>query len=224
MKFPTFKNELECLANGHAFAAGCDEVGVAPVAGPVVAAAVIIDPRSVQGYRSKSKWFYRVRDSKTTYEDERPELAAEIKAHCLAFGIGEVSPAEIDRINIHNASLLAMKNAVQAMLRNLKNSEQHRIFLFLDGRFVIKDLNQENISQKAVIDGDAKILSISAASIIAKVYRDALLQDMDLKYPQYGFGKHKGYSTRQHRLAIAQHGPTDYHRKSFLTNFNFQTI
>lgn len=221
MKFPTFKNELECLANGHTLAAGCDEVGVAPVAGPVVAAAVVIDPQTVRGYRSKSKWFYRVRDSKTTYEDERPELAEEIKAHCLAYGIGEVAPAEIDQINIHNASLLAMKNAVAAMLRSLENIEQHRIFLFLDGRFVIKDLGFENITQKAVVDGDALILSISAASIIAKVHRDSLLRDMDLRYPQYGFGKHKGYPTREHRKALLEHGPIELHRKSFLKNFGF---
>jgi len=221
MKFPTFKNELECLAKGYTLASGCDEVGVAPVAGPVVAAAVVIDPKTISGYRSKSKWYYRVRDSKTTYEDERPELAEEIKAHCLAYGIGEVAPTEIDQINIHHASLLAMKNAVLATLQKLEDLAQHRIFLFLDGRFVIKDLALPNLSQKAVVDGDALILSISAASIIAKVYRDDLLRKMDLQYPQYGFARHKGYNTKEHQAAIRKFGPSEFHRKSFLKNFNF---
>jgi len=223
MQFPTFKNELECFAKGHTLVAGCDEVGVAPLAGPVVAAAVIIDPNSIKGYRSKSKWYYRVRDSKTTYENERPQLAEEIKSHCLAYGIGEVDPSEIDLINIHNASMLAMKNATVNMLQKLSDLKQQKIFLFVDGKFTIKDLDLRNLLQKAVVDGDALVLSISAASIIAKVHRDEILKQLDLKRPEYGFAKHKGYSTKQHRQALLQHGVSEFHRKSFLKKFDLKS-
>lgn len=228
MKFPNFKNELSLLAQGYTYVSGCDEVGVAPLAGPVVAAACVIDPRSIGKLRSKNKWYYRVRDSKTTYEDERPNLAAEIKSHCVAFGIGEVAPETIDRINIHNASLLAMKIAVINMIEEIPSIDQPKIFLFLDGRFIIKDLELagslgfSKITQKAVIDGDVSVFSISSASIIAKVHRDNLLKLLDVKYPVYGFSRNKGYNTKQHREAILQNGITEFHRKSFLKNFNLQ--
>ena len=216
MQFPTYKNELDALANGHNLVAGCDEVGVGPLAGPVVAAAVIIDPKSVGEQRSSSKWYYRVRDSKTTNEAERLELLEQIKANALTYGIGEVQPNEIDQINIHKAKLLAMKKAVLNMLEKIENSGEKKIFLFLDGKFTIKNLDLINVTQKALIAGDALVLSISAASIIAKVYRDNILKQLDLQRPEYGFGHHKGYGTKKHQLALAKYGPSEFHRKSFL--------
>lgn len=228
MRFPTFKNELDILQQGFAFVAGCDEVGMGPIAGPVVAAACILDPDSIKGRRSKSKWFYRVRDSKTTYEHEREKLLEEIQPHCIACGVAEVAPETIDKINIHNAAMLAMKNAVTKMLDSLENSSENKnVYLFLDGRFQIKDLEVEqgyNVQQQAVVDGDASHLSISSASIIAKVHRDKILKQIDKEFPGYGFENHKDYNTKAHREAIMRNGITPHHRKSFLKNFGFQGI
>lgn len=220
MIFPTFKTEQTYLEKGFQFVAGCDEVGVGPIAGPVVAAACVIDPECIGQYRSKNKWYYRIRDSKTTGEKERGLILAELTPHCLSFGIGEVWPSEIDSINIHQASLLAMKIAIEQMTGKLKEKALKSIFVLLDGRFVIKNIDSGGftLNQKAVVDGDAKILSISAASIIAKVHRDNILKEFDRKFPDYGFAKHKGYNTKEHRKAIVENGVTDFHRKSFLKN------
>jgi ribonuclease HII len=222
MQFPKYKIELEHLAEGYDFIVGCDEVGVGPVAGPVVAAACIIDPVAVSGYRSKKKWFYRVRDSKTTYEHERSELLRQIEEHCLCCAVGEVAPETIDRINIHNATNLAMKFAVENLLERLhvKSNEQKKVFVLLDGRFTIKELQVKpgvEVTQQAIVDGDASVLSIAAASIIAKVHRDKLLEEMDSEFPAYAFGKNKGYNTKVHREAILRNGITVHHRKSFLS-------
>jgi ribonuclease HII len=205
MKFPTYKNETEKYAQGFTRVAGCDEVGIAPIAGPVVAATVILDRQSIEGKRSKSKWWYRVRDSKTVDEDEREELVMFIKDHCVDFGVGIVSHETIDEINIYQASLLAMEKSV----RQLKTIPD---FLFLDG---IHKLPKLPIAQQAMIDGDAKILSISAASIVAKVARDKILRQLHQIFPEYGFDKHKGYGTKFHREALVKHGVTPAHRQTF---------
>ncbi len=222
MQFPTFKNENEILQKGYSFVIGCDEVGVGPLAGPVVAAACIIDPTCIGAYRSKKKWYYRVRDSKTTNEKEREVLLNEILSHCLVSGIGEVFPEEIDAINIHQASLLAKKKAIEQVLERFadKAGESDKFFVFVDGSFQIKNLSSAkfHVEQKAVIKGDTKILSISAASIIAKVHRDNILKEYEQKFPDYGFAKHKGYNTKEHREAILKNGITDIHRRSFLRN------
>jgi ribonuclease HII len=223
MQFPKFKNELERLTQGYDFVIGCDEVGVGPLAGPVVAAACIVDPLAVSGYRSKSKWYYRVRDSKTTYEHEREQLLKNIEDHCLCCAVGEVAPETIDEVNIHNATNLAMKNAIEKLLAKLhvESNEEKKIFVLLDGRFVIKNLEvkpQFKVTQQAIVDGDASVLSIAAASIIAKVHRDKLLLEMDREHPQYAFAKNKGYNTKAHREAILRNGITKHHRRSFLRN------
>lgn len=205
MKFPTYKHETQKLAEGFGFVAGCDEVGIAPLAGPVVAATVILDPSSIGKQRSKSKWWYRVRDSKTTDEEERAELIPFIKDHCVDFAVGIVPRETIDEINIHQAAMLAMKKSVDG----LKHSPD---FLFLDGIHKIKSID---IAQQPVIDGDEKILSISAASIIAKVARDEILHRLHLQYPEYGFAKHKGYGTKFHRSALEKYGVTPEHRTTF---------
>jgi ribonuclease HII len=206
MRFPTYKYETQKHFEGFLNVAGCDEVGIAPLAGPVVAATVILDPDSIGKQRSKSKWWYRVRDSKTTNEAERGELVNFIKDHCLDFAIGAVSHETIDEINIHQAAMLAMKKSVSG----LKKSTD---YLFLDGIHKIKSIQ---VPQQAVIDGDAKILSIAAASIVAKVARDEILRNLHELYPQYGFMKHKGYPTKLHRQAIVKFGVSPVHRKSFI--------
>lgn len=205
MKFPTYKNETQKMSEGFLLVAGCDEVGIAPLAGPVVAATVVLNSESVGKQRSKSKWWYRVRDSKTTDEAERNDLVNFIKDHCLDFGIGIVGRETIDEINIHQAAMLAMKKSVDG-LKVIPD------YLFLDGIHTIKNLP---VSQQAVIDGDVKILSIASASIVAKVARDKILRELHENFPNYGFDKHKGYPTKFHREALLRLGVTPAHRITF---------
>ena len=141
MKFPTFVYETKKYKEGLFFVAGCDEVGRGPLAGPVVAATVILDPLSIGKQRSKTKWWYRVRDSKTVNERERSELERFIKDHCLDFAIAEVSHETIDEINIHQAGMLAMRKSVDGL-------KPKPDFLFLDGRHTIRglDMKQEALA------------------------------------------------------------------------------
>lgn len=212
MRFPTFKNELECLQSGYTYVAGCDEVGVAPLAGPVVAAACILDHNSIGRYRSKNKWYHRVRDSKTTNEEEREVLLKEILEHTVAYGIGEVWQEEIDVLNIHHASRKAMRLATENLLSKVSTPDA-KVILFIDGRFKIPEIEVE---QKVVVKGDSVILSISAASIIAKVHRDNIMKKLHQEFPQYGFLANKGYPTLAHRKALKEYGITRVHRKSFV--------
>ncbi len=181
--------------NKDVLIAGVDEAGCAPLAGPVVAAAVILDP---------NKPIAGLADSKVLSQKKREALFAMIQRDALAVGVGIASPSEIDDINILQAALLAMQRAVAAL--QLAPS-----FAQVDGR------NKPKLACKveAIIGGDALIPAISAASIIAKVTRDALMVEMDLKYPGYGFAQHKGYPTKMHVEALKQLGVLDIHRRSF---------
>lgn len=219
MRFPTFKFERKYLAQGYDFVVGCDEVGRGPLAGPVVAVACVLDPASIGTRRSKNKWYARIRDSKTVSEKERQILAEKIKAHAPAYGIGVASEGRIDRINIHNASLEAMRLAVINLIRQSETSPR-KILLLIDGRFVIPKIFIDGIevAQRTVVSGDAHVLSIAAASIVAKVHRDAMMRKFDREYPEYGFGRHKGYGTKEHFKAIRTFGLTSAHRKSFVKN------
>jgi ribonuclease HII len=205
LKFPTYKNEAQKFHEGFLRVGGCDEVGIAPLAGPVVAATVILDPNSIGRQRSKSKWWYRVRDSKTTNEKERNELVKFVKDHCIDFGVGIVSHETIDEINIHQAAMLGMRKSVDAL--KVKPD-----FLFLDGIHKIKNVP---IQQQTIVDGDVHVLSIAAASIVAKVARDEVMKRMHEEYPVYGFDKHKGYGTKFHREALKKYGIAPMHRRSF---------
>jgi ribonuclease HII len=176
---------------------GLDEVGRGPLAGDVVAGAVILDPNNpIMG----------LADSKKISEKKRDALAIEIKAKALAWGIGRCTPQEIDDINILQASMLAMQRAFQAL--NFSGSID---MAYVDGNRC-PDLP---CKAEAVIKGDSKIAEISAASIIAKVTRDAEMLALHTVIPQYGFARHKGYPTKIHLAALAKHGPTKYHRKSY---------
>ncbi len=175
--------------------AGVDEVGRGPLAGPVIAAAVILDPENpVQG----------LMDSKKISEKKRNILAKEIREKALAWAIGRAEHDEIDSINILQASLLAMKRAVESL--SIKPE-----LVLVDG------LHCPDISQnvKAIIKGDSKIPAISAASIIAKVARDSEMVALDSQYPGYGFSRHKGYPTKMHVDALKELGVSSIHRKSF---------
>lgn len=174
---------------------GVDEAGRGPLAGPVYAAAVILDgDRVIVG----------LADSKQLRESQRVALATQIKAHSKAWAIAFASPAEIDQHNILRASLLAMRRAVLA----LGVTPQ---LVAVDGTHC----PMLDIPVAAIVKGDSKVAAISAASILAKTARDAALIALHEKFPEYGFADHKGYPTRQHRLALQRHGPCSEHRRSF---------
>jgi ribonuclease HII len=175
--------------------AGVDEAGRGPLAGPVVAAAVILDDaRRIRG----------LADSKILSPLQREKLYDQIRDKALCCAVGEASVEEIDELNIYHATMLAMKRAVEGL--RLKPAR-----VLVDGN----RLPRLEIYSEAIVDGDAKIKAISAASIIAKVHRDRILTQLHDEFPQYGFAAHKGYSTPEHLQALRTHGACKYHRKFF---------
>lgn len=207
---PDFSRERAFIASGYTAVIGCDEVGRGCLAGPVVAAAVVMPRKLLRG------WKDLIRDSKTLSALQRERAAEFIRAHAVGFAVGEVDVATIDRVNIHHASLEAMKRAVQGVCHSYFRGNDKLTAILVDGRFVIPGLD---VRQTPIIHGDAVCLSIAAASIIAKVHRDALMVMLETRFPSYGFAKHKGYATPEHRAAIAAHGLTEYHRRSFCSAF-----
>lgn len=180
--------------------AGVDEAGRGPLAGPVVAAAVILNiNHSIDG----------LADSKVLSAACRAELAEEIMQRSLAWSVAWADPAEIDRINILQATLLAMRRAIIGL-------RIQPVFVEVDGnRLPNLSFHDRQIDGCAIVGGDSRIPAISAASIIAKVRRDDLMREMDLIYPEYGFRQHKGYGTADHRDRLGQFGPCPEHRRSF---------
>jgi ribonuclease HII len=175
--------------------AGCDEVGRGPMFGPVVAAAVIL-PTSCR--------LRGLNDSKQVAEKKRNELDVEIRAKALAWAIAAVDAETIDRINIRKASLLAMRMAVEQLALAPD-------YLLIDGC----DTIEWNCPQQSVVQGDATSFSIAAASVLAKVYRDRMLVELDAVYPGYGLARHKGYCSREHLAALDRLGPTPLHRRNW---------
>ena len=192
---PNFKIEKDLIRNGCSIIAGVDEVGRGPLAGPVTAAAVILDPLNIPD---------NLNDSKILSSKKREKLFEQLKSSS-AFAVAHVSPEEIDKLNILQASLLAMVNAVS----NLKVKPNH---ILIDGNKVPDRLVGR---ATAIVKGDRKVLSIAAASIIAKVTRDKLMHDLDSKFPVYGWAKNAGYPTKCHMNAIVKYGVTPHHRRSF---------
>lgn len=180
---------------GYHRIAGLDEAGRGPLAGPVVASAVVLP----SGKRIKG-----LRDSKKVPEKERESLFMDVLCCCIDVGVGIVDAETIDRINILNATKLAMQWAVEDLSRGAD-------LLLIDAL----QLSSLNVKQVPLIKGESKSASIAAASIIAKVIRDGIMRQYDGTYPGYGFGKHKGYSTREHMEKILLHGPCPIHRRSF---------
>jgi ribonuclease HII len=175
--------------------AGVDEAGRGPLMGPVVAAAVILDDlHPIKG----------LADSKKLTALRRENLYDEIRAKALCFSIAQASAAEIDEINILQATMLAMRRAVEGL--RLKPTK-----VLVDGNRIQTLV----IVAEAIVGGDALVPAISAASILAKVWRDRWCQEMDLAYPQYGFASHKGYGTAEHLVALQQHGACPEHRRTF---------
>jgi len=190
-----FALRARLYAAGARAVAGVDEVGVGPLAGPVVAAAVILADRA---------FLPGLDDSKRLTRGARERLAGAIREQAVAWCVAEASPSEIDRLNIYRATLVAMRRAVLG----LGVVPDH---VLVDAR-KIPDLAME---QTPIIGGDARDGSIAAASIVAKVHRDAQMHELDSRYPGYGLARHKGYATEQHRRALARLGPSPVHRRSF---------
>ena len=175
--------------------AGVDEAGRGPLAGPVVAAAVILDPaRRISG----------LRDSKELSAKARERLAVEIRAHAIAWAVAQSDVDEIDVLNILQATLLAMQRAVQGLA-------QRPAVVWIDGQHC----PTLDFPTRAIVGGDRAIAAIAAASILAKTDRDAMLIALHREYPNYGFCRHKGYGTPEHLAALATHGPCPAHRRSF---------
>ena len=195
---PNYNIEKEILGKGFTAVCGVDEAGRGPLAGPVCAAAVLLKPDTeING----------LNDSKKLSEKKREELYSVITEKAVAYSIAFASVEEIEERNILGATFLAMRRAVEGLCPNAD--------------FAIIDGNREpklDVPAMTVIKGDSKSMSVAAASILAKVTRDRLLLEYDKKYPEYGFAAHKGYGTKAHYEAIAAHGITEIHRKSFLKN------
>lgn len=180
--------------------AGVDEAGRGPLAGPVVAAAVILDDR---------RPIHGLRDSKKLKADRRDELAQEIRSDAVSWSVAWCDAAEIDAINILNATMLAMRRAIFG-LNVLPTAVQ------VDGnRLPNLRFNERCLEGEALVGGDDRVASISAASILAKTTRDAIMLEMDRIYPRYAFAQHKGYGTAQHRECLERYGPCRQHRFSF---------
>lgn len=181
--------------SGYQFVAGVDEVGRGPLVGDVVTAAVILDPHNpIAG----------LNDSKKLSDKKRLALLPEIKEKALAWSVGRCSPAEIDELNILQATMVAMQRAIEGL--SIKPD-----LALIDGNRTPK----LDMDAQAVVKGDMRVAEISAASIIAKVVRDQEMEELDKLHPEFGFAKHKGYPTKAHFEAIDKHGVIDQHRKSF---------
>lgn len=193
--------EKQIFNLGYKFVGGVDEAGRGPLAGPVVAACVVVDAN----FKIDHEDLALVADSKKLTAKKREKLFGIIREKVSAVEIGVVDNLTIDKINILQASFLAMRRAI-------KKLKVEPDYILVDGNFKIPKLEK---SQTAIIGGDAKVFCIAAASIIAKVSRDWMMTEIDKQYPEYEFAKHKGYGTKAHFAKIAEHGPCPLHRFSF---------
>lgn len=196
-----FSTEEKFFGEGWSLLGAIDEAGRGPLAGPVVAAVVLLKPDFIFDQEK----FKLIRDSKKLSESRREEAYALIMAEFPEIGVGWCDHETIDRINILQATFLAMKKALGA----LKTTPE---FVIVDGQFKIPNISQ---NQAAIINGDATVFSIAAASIVAKVTRDRMMRKFHDTYPEYEFAQHKGYGTKLHLEKIKQHGPSPIHRLSF---------
>ncbi len=208
MKNPTFEYERKLINSGFSRICGIDEVGRGPLAGPVVACAAILDLDLIKDPKS-AKWFAKIRDSKKLSAAQREKWYKKL-TECvkIKWAIGIVPEKIIDEINILEATKLAMEKAFE----KLGIISQNEIYILIDGNFTLEKFD---LNQKAVPRGDEKIISVAAASIIAKVTRDRIMEEYHAKYPEYDFISHKGYGTKKHIDAINKFGPCLIHRRSF---------
>jgi len=216
MRYPNFNEEKKLWDQGNKFVVGLDESGRGPLAGPVVAVALMINinPKKYSDILNKVRIFLKIKDGKKLSEEKRQGWNEKIINHKnIQWGIGVVSEKIIDKINILEATKLAMEKA----LKDLScKSDGRRIgrtadFLLIDGNFKINS----QTPQKSIIKADEKVFSCTAAGIIAKVARDRIMIRLHKKYPRYGFKNHKGYGTQLHLQKLKRFGPCPIHRKSF---------
>lgn len=206
-------DEEHALTEGYRFIFGIDEAGRGPLCGPVTAACCILPPDDTILY---------LNDSKKLSEKKREEVYEEVIRKALGYGVGMAGPERIDDINILNATMEAMKDAYEACLKMLSEkgtpTELMKPYteVLIDGNRAVPGISEKQLT---VVHGDARCPSIAAASCIAKVTRDRLLYEYDKKYPEYGFGNHKGYGTREHIEALQKYGPLPIHRKTFIQKF-----
>ena len=208
MNDSTFEIEKKLLSDGYTFSMGVDEAGRGPLAGPVVAGAVILEEKNWND--EEKKLWDLIKDSKKLSEKRREEIFTFIMDNFYV-GVGICNHETVDRVNVLEATFLAMKKAVGELKNRIKN-QSDKIIILVDGDKVIPNFSLE---QKSIIGGDKLVKSISAASIIAKVTRDRMMNEFDKKYPVYQFAKHKGYGTKIHIEALKQNGPCEIHRKTF---------
>lgn len=199
--------EERCWQAGERHLAGVDEVGRGPLAGPVVVACVVLPDPEHPEYAAIRARLAGLTDSKQLSEARREHFAQVVREVAIAWAIVEGSAAEIDRLNILRATQAAMATAVRRVRRTLKPDR-----LLVDGHLVIPGLRAK---QEALVKGDGRSITIAAASVLAKVHRDALMVALHAEYPAYGFDRHKGYPTADHVAAIARHGLCPQHRRSF---------
>ncbi|MCT4699874.1 ribonuclease HII [Tenacibaculum haliotis] len=187
---------LELNYSGHVLEAGTDEAGRGCLSGPVVAAAVILPENFHHDL---------LNDSKQISEKKRQELRPYIEEHALAFGVAFIDHKEVDEINVLQASITGMQRSIEQL-------SPQPAFIIVDGN---KFKPYKEIPHETIIKGDAKFMSIAAASVLAKTYRDEYMEKIHQEYPQYNWKKNKGYPTKEHRNAIREFGPTPYHRMTF---------
>ena len=232
MRYPNLREEKKLWRKGYKRVAGLDEAGRGPLAGPVVAAVVMIK-MSKSNLKSKilnlKSNFKGIKDSKKLTPKKREEFYKLIvKSPFWEWGVGRVSEKVIDKINILEATKLAMikavKNLEKKLQKQLQTNKKFISYIFYGRRnrtiidFLILDGNFKiglDIPQKSIVKGDEKVFSCAAASILAKVYRDRIMERYDKKYPRYGFSKHKGYPTKYHLKMLKKYGPCEIHRKTF---------
>jgi len=193
------KDEQDLYNQGCKYICGIDEAGRGPLAGPVVVAAVIMP---------KDSFIEGVNDSKKVSEKKREVLYDEIISNCISYGVGIIDHEKIDEINILEATRLGVKESIEQL-------SQKPDIILVDA---LTKIDTHGIPYKSIIKGDAKEYSIACASIIAKVTRDRIMRQWDEVYPIYGFAKHKGYGTEEHRKIIKENGPCIIHRKTFIKN------
>ena len=217
MNLPNFSEEQKLWNNGYTLVIGVDEVGRGAFAGPLVASAVALVPQ-ISNFQFPISNEITIDDSKRLKPREREKAGVWIKENCLAFGIGEVGVATINKMGIGRATTQAMRLAIGQVLRKLPN-HLSKTFVLVDA-FHIEYLRGVGFkNQKAIIKGDQKSISIAAASIIAKVYRDSLMQRLSKRHSKYRWGVNKGYGTKVHQDAIRAHGITRLHRVQFVQTF-----